>query len=74
MVQAGWEELWILIGWGGLLVEVVLGVASNFREKVLKPPDYDPRNIVDLIDKYGDAHINDSGWREVDSEEWFCGS
>jgi hypothetical protein len=49
----------------------VMGVASHFRDKVLKPPDYDPRNIVDLIDKYGDAHISDSGWREVDTEEWF---
>ena len=27
----------------------VMGVASHFRDKVLKPPDYDPRNIVDLI-------------------------
>jgi hypothetical protein len=49
----------------------VMGVASHFRNKVLKPPDYDPRNIVDLIDKYGDAHVSDSGWREVDTEEWF---
>ena len=50
----------------------VMGVASHFRDKVLKPPDYDPRDIVDLIDKYGDAHVSDSGWREVDTEEWFC--
>ena len=40
------------------------------RDKVLKPPIYDPRNVVDLIDKYRDAHIMDSGWREVDTEEW----
>ena len=49
----------------------VMGVLSHFRGKVLEPPSYDPRNIVDLIEKYGDAHISDSGWREVDPEEWF---
>ena len=36
-----------------------------------QPPDYDDRNIVHLVERYGDAHILDSGWREVDSEEWF---
>ena len=49
----------------------VMGVLSHLRDKVIEPPSYDPRNIVDLIDKYQDAHINDSGWREVDPEEWF---
>ena len=49
----------------------VMGVASYYRDKVLGPPKYDPRNIVDLLDKYGDAHISDSGWREVDTEEWY---
>jgi hypothetical protein len=49
----------------------VMSVASHVRDKVLEPPRYDPRNIVELIDKYGDAHINDTGWREVDTEEWF---
>ena len=49
----------------------VMGVASHYRDKVLKPPNYDPRNIVDLIEKYVDAHISDSGWRELDTEEWF---
>ena len=49
----------------------VMGVLSHFRKKAVKPPDYDPRNIVDLVDKYRDAHISDSGWREVDPEEWF---
>ena len=42
----------------------VSGVVFN------KQPSYDPRNIVDLLDKYSDAHIIDSGWREVDTEEW----
>ena len=31
---------------------------------------YPQRNIEELIDKYRDAHILDSGWREVDTEEW----
>ena len=48
----------------------VTGVVFNMRNSVLKPPSYDPRNIVDLLDKYSDAHILDSGWREVDTEEW----
>ena len=48
------------------------GVLSHIRESVIEPPSYDPRNIVDLIDKYRDAHISDSGWREVDPEEWFA--
>ena len=48
----------------------VMGVVSNMRDMVLKPPSYDPRDIVELIERYGDAHIIDSGWREVDTEEW----
>ena len=49
----------------------VMGVLSHFRGKVIDPPSYDPRNIVDLIEKYRDALISNSGWREVDPEEWF---
>ena len=49
----------------------VARLLDHVRDKVIAPPDYDPRNIVDLLDKYGDAHISDSGWREVDQEEWF---
>ena len=50
----------------------VKGVVFNMRDSVLKPPSYNPRNVVevDLIEKHGDAHILDSGWREVDMEEW----
>ena len=48
----------------------VSAVVSNMRDKLLKPPSYDPRNIEDLLDRYGDAHISDTGWREVDTEEW----
>ena len=40
----------------------VMGVASGMREKLIEPPSFDPRNIVDLVEKYGDAHISDSGW------------
>ena len=47
-----------------------MGVLFNMRDKVLKYPSYDPRNVVDLLDKYRDAHISDMGWREVDPEEW----
>ena len=49
----------------------VARLLDHVRDKVIAPPDYDPRNIVDLLDKYGDAHISDTGWREVDQEEWF---
>ena len=46
-------------------------VLGDMREQVLKPPIYDPTpsNVVDLLDKYRDAHIIDSGWRDVDNEE-----
>ena len=49
----------------------MVGVAAGMREKVIGPPSFDPRNIVELVDKYGDAHISDSSWREVDPEEWY---
>ena len=48
----------------------VRSVVFNMRDSVLKPSSYDPRNVVDLLEKYRDAHISDSGWREVDTEEW----
>ena len=48
----------------------VMGVLFNMRGVVLNPPSYDQRNVVDLLDKYRDGHIIDSGWREVDSEKW----
>ena len=50
----------------------IMGVLMHKREGVLQPPSYDTRNIVELVDKYRDAHILDSGWREVDPEEWHC--
>ena len=50
----------------------VSGLQAHLRDKVLEPPSYDPRNIVDLIEKYGDAHLSDTGWREIDpGEEWY---
>ena len=47
----------------------VMGMLFNMRKLVLRPPSYDTRNVVDLLDRYRDAHISDSGWREVDTEE-----
>ena len=52
----------------------VMGVLEHVRNKVIKPPEYDQRNIVELIERYGDAHISDLGWREVDREEWYLDS
>ena len=48
----------------------VTGVVFNMRDSVLKLASYDPRNIVDLLE-YRDAHIIDSGRREVDTEECY---
>ena len=47
----------------------VMGVLCHIREKAFKPPSYDPRKNVNLVDKYMDAHISDSGRREVDPDE-----
>ena len=41
----------------------------SVSDSVLKPPIYDPRNAVDFLDKYREAHISDSSWRIVDTEE-----
>ena len=49
----------------------VKGVLFDKIPLVLKPPDYDTRDIIHLVERYGDAHILDSGWREVDPEEWY---
>ena len=49
----------------------VMGVQEHVRDNVVKPPAHDTRNIVELVERYGDAHISDSGWREVDTEEWY---
>ena len=49
----------------------VMGIQSHVRDQLLKQPDYDPRDIVALLEKYGDAHISDSGWSAVDPEEWY---
>ena len=52
----------------------VMGVLAHVRDMVIKAPDHDPRNIVDLMERYGDAHISDCGWREVDREVWYLES
>ena len=49
----------------------VAGLLSHVRDSLIKPPSHDPRNVVDILENYGDAHVSDSGWREVDIEEWF---
>jgi hypothetical protein len=52
----------------------VMGIQAHVRDKVIKPPDYDPRDIVALVEKYGDAYISDFDWRIVDPEEWYADS
>ena len=49
----------------------VMGVLIGMREKV----KYDSRQrcLIDLIDKFGDAHILDSGWREANLRDWQIG-
>ena len=44
-------------------------VMLGMRERV----NYDSRCLIDLIDKFGDAHILDCGWREADPGEWQLG-
>ena len=39
----------------------VMGYLSHPREKVVGTPHYNPRSIVDILDKYRDGHISDSG-------------
>ena len=36
----------------------VMGVASGMREKLIEPPSFDPRNIVDLVEKYGESKVS----------------
>jgi hypothetical protein len=50
----------------------VMEVFSHMKESVNETPSYDPRNIVNLLDKYRDAHISDSEWVEVDPDSWFA--
>ena len=52
----------------------VMGVLAHVRDQVVKAPVHDPRDIVDLVERYGDAHISDCGWREVDREDWYLRS
>ena len=49
-----------------------MGIQSHVRDKVIKPPSYDPWDIVALVGKYKDAHISDSEWRAVDTKEWYA--
>ena len=45
----------------------VRGVLFAMKNLALQPPSYD---IIEIVERHGDGHILDSGWREVDSEEW----
>ena len=45
-------------------------VMGGYSSTLLRPPSYDPRNMVDLQYRYRDAHISDSGWRNEDTDEW----
>ena len=46
-------------------------VLTHVRDIVIKAPEHDPRNIVDLVERYRDAHTSDCRWREADREEWY---
>ena len=37
---------------------------------LLPSPSWDDMDIADNLAKVGDGCISDTGWREVDSEEW----
>ena len=45
----------------GRVMGVLVKNLEHVRDKLIKPPEYDPRNIMNLIEKYGDAHISDCG-------------
>ena len=34
----------------------VSGLLKHVSHRVIRPPIYDPRSIVDLLEKFGDAH------------------
>jgi hypothetical protein len=36
-------------------------VLTHVRDIVVKAPEHIPRNIVDLVERYGDAHTSDCG-------------
>ena len=49
----------------------VSGLQAYVRDKMLEPPSFDQRRMVNLLEKYGDAHLSDGGWRKIDPEKWF---
>ena len=48
----------------------VKGVRLDMLGLLLPPPSWDDRDIADNLAKVGDGCISDTGWREVDIEEW----
>ena len=48
----------------------VKGVRLDMMGALIPPPSWDDRNIPELLAKVGDGCVSDSGWREVDIEEW----
>ena len=45
-------------------------VRDDMRGSLLPPPSYDDRDISVLLARVGTGCISDTGWREVDPEEW----
>ena len=48
----------------------VKGVRLDMMGALIPPPSWDDRNISELLAKVGDGCVSDSGWRQVDIEEW----
>ena len=46
------------------------GVRLDRLGNLLPHPSWDDRNISENLSKIGDGCVTDSGWREVDPEEW----
>jgi len=43
----------------------IMAMLFSMRDKVLNNLSDDSPNVIDLLDKYGDAHVSDCGWRRV---------
>ena len=40
------------------------------RGGLLPPPSWIDRNVSELLVRVGDGCISDSGWREIEPDEW----
>ena len=45
-------------------------VRDDMRGSLLPPPSWDDRDIAVNLARVGAGCISDTGWREVDPEEW----